>query len=62
MPSIYSANSLSCVCLNAHSVVSKRFDFVAFVSIWNFDIVAVTETFLHDSIHDCHISCSAMPC
>ena len=40
------------MCLNACSV-SKRFDFLAFISTYNFDIVAVTEKFLDDSILDC---------
>ena len=48
-------HSLSCVCLNARSIVSKRFDFLAYICAHRFDVVAVTETFLDDSVHDSHI-------
>ena len=49
-------SSLSCICLNARSVVSKRFDFLAYICANQFDIVAVTETFLDTSVHDSHVS------
>ena len=48
-------SDISCVCLNARSVVPKRFDLSAYVLTGDFDVVAVTETFLDDSIHDSHI-------
>ena len=53
---ISALRGISCVCLNARSVVSKRFDLSVYVSIANYDIVAITETFLDDSIHDSHIA------
>jgi len=46
---------LSCVCFNA-SVMSKRFDFLAYICAHRFDVVAVTETFLDDSVHDFHVT------
>ena len=49
-------HSLSCVCLNGRSIVSKRFDFLAYICAHRFDVVAVTETFLDDSVHDSHIT------
>ena len=52
---ISALNGISCVCLNARSVVSKRFDLSVYVSIAYYDIVAITETFLDDSIHDSHM-------
>ena len=48
-------SGISSVCLNARSVVSKRFDLSAFVLACDFDVVAITETFLDNSIHDSHI-------
>lgn len=50
------SSSLSCICLNARSIVSKRFDFLAYICANQFDIVAVTETFLDESVHDSHVS------
>ena len=47
---------LSCVCLNARSVMSKRFDFLAYICARGFDFIAVTETFLDDSVHDSHVA------
>ena len=56
MDSATSAQSgISCVCFNARSVVSKRFVLSAYVLAGDFDVVAITETFLDDSIHDSHI-------
>ena len=48
-------SGISCVCFNACSVVSKRFVLSAYVLAGDFDEVAITETFLDDSIHDSHI-------
>jgi len=44
---------LSYVCLNARSVVAKRFEFLVYICA---DAVAVTETFLDESLHDSHIT------
>ena len=49
-------SGISCVCFNARSVVSKRFILSAYVLAAGFDVVAITETFLDDSIHDSHIA------
>ena len=49
-------SGISCVCFNVHSVVSKRFALSAYVLAGDFDVVAITETFLDDSIHDSHIA------
>jgi len=40
-----SSQSLSCICLNARSIVTKRLDFLAYVYALQPDVVAVTETF-----------------
>ena len=47
---------LSCACLNARSVLPKRFDIFAFVCAHHIDILAITETFLDDSVSDGEIS------
>ena len=49
------SGGLSCLCLNIRSVVSKRNEFLAYVLAHDPDLVAVTETFLDDSVHDSHI-------
>ena len=36
--------------------MSKRFDFLAYICACGFDIIAVTETFLDDSVHDSHVA------
>ena len=41
---------LRCVCLNARSLFPKRYDRFGYLSSVNADIVAVTETFLDDTI------------
>ena len=46
------AAQLSCACLNARSVLPKRFDIFAFICAFHIDILAVTETFLDDTISD----------
>ena len=46
------AAQLSCACLNARSVLPKRFDIFAFICTFHIDILAVTETFLDDTISD----------
>ena len=48
-------SDISCIYLNARSIVPKRFDLSAYVLTGDFDVVAVTEIFLDDSIHDSHI-------
>ena len=44
------------VCLNACSIVPKRFDLFGYVSAHKYDVVAITETFLDASVHDSHIA------
>lgn len=46
------SNQLCCVCLNARSVLPKRFDIFAFICTFHIDILAVTETFLDGTIGD----------
>jgi len=46
------AAQLSCACLNARSVLPKRFDIFAFICAFHIDILAVTETFLDGTISD----------
>ena len=46
---------MTCLCMNVRSVVSKRCQFVAHIIAHNPDLVAVTETFLDNTIHDSHI-------
>ena len=48
----HSENCLSCVCLNARSVLPKRFDLLAYICSHRVDIMAITETFLDSSIAD----------
>ena len=38
-------SDVSCICLNAHSVVPKRFDLSAYLFNGDFDVVTITETF-----------------
>ena len=38
-------------------LVSKRFDLSVYVLAGDFDVVAITETFLDNSIHDSHVVC-----
>ena len=38
-------NQLSCACLNARSIVPKRFDLYAFICTFHIDILCITETF-----------------
>ena len=45
----------SCVCLNARSILPKRFDLFAYICCHQIDILAVTETFLDSSISDAEI-------
>ena len=47
---------INCVCLNARSVVPKRFELSAYILANKFDVVAITETFLDNSVHDIHIT------
>jgi len=51
-----SCASLSCVCFNARSIVSKRFEFLPYICAHHFFVIAVTETLLDDSVHDSHIT------
>ena len=44
------SRSLSCICLNAHSIVNKQLDLLAMISRDYPDIVVITETFLDASI------------
>jgi len=46
------AGSICCAVMNVHSIVEKRFDLCAYLAAYQIDILAVTETFLDDSIHD----------
>ena len=41
---------LSCIYLNARSILPKRFDLLAYICCHKVDILAVTETFLDSSI------------
>ena len=41
---------LQCICLNARSLLPKRYDLLGYLSSLSVDIVAVTETFLDDSV------------
>ena len=45
----------TCVCLNARSILPKRFDLFAYICCHQIDILAVTETFLDSSISDAEI-------
>ena len=45
----------SCVCLNARSVLPKRFDLFAYICCHQIDILAVTKTFLDPSITDAEV-------
>ena len=38
-------DNLSCICLNARSILPKRFDLLAYLCCHKVDILAVTETF-----------------
>ena len=40
------------MCLNARSVLPKQFDLFAFICTFRIDILAVTETFLDNTIFD----------
>ena len=44
------SNNLRCICFNARSLFPKRYDLLGYLSSVNVDIVAVTETFLDDTI------------
>ena len=46
---------LSCLCLNARSILPKRHDLFALIFSFNVDIVAVIETFLDSSILDAEV-------
>ena len=41
---------LKCLCLNARSILPKRLDLAAYLVSFQYDIIAVTESFLDDSI------------
>ena len=41
---------LHCICLDVRSLFPKRFALLAFLSVVNADVVAITETFLDDTI------------
>ena len=43
-------NHLWCICLNARSLFPKRFSLLAFLSVVDADVIAITETFLDDTI------------
>lgn len=49
---IPSQSGLSCVCFNARSIIAKHLDFLAYAYAHQFDVIAVTETFLDQSIPD----------
>jgi len=42
--------------MNVCSIVEKRFDLCAYLATYQIDVLAVTETFLDDSIHDSSIA------
>jgi len=42
--------------MNVHGIVEKRFDMCAYLIVYQIDILAITETFLDDSIHDSSIA------
>ena len=48
---VFNSPALKCVCINVHSICSKKLDLFAYVSAHPYDI-AVTETFLDPSISD----------
>ena len=45
-----SSDYLNCVCMNARSIVSKKLDLLAYITAHAYDIIAVTETFLDNTI------------
>ena len=55
LTSVTKENGYHCCVLNACSVVSKRFELFAYLIAHQFDIVAITETFLDSTIHDSRI-------
>jgi len=44
------ANCLKCLCLNARSILPKRLDLAAYLASLQYDIIAITESFLDDYI------------
>jgi len=44
------ADCLKCLCLNARSIFPKRLDLAAYLASLQYDIIAITESFLDDSI------------
>ena len=41
---------MKCLCLNARSIFPKRLDLAAYLASLQYDIIAITESFLDDSI------------
>ena len=54
-PGVSSDSGLSCVCFNARSILLKRFDLLAFLCAYHFDVVSITETFLDSTVPDAQI-------
>ena len=48
-------NSVTCLCLNSRSVVSKRSDLFAYLCCYHVDVLAITGTFLDGLILDTEI-------
>ena len=48
-------HGLSCLCLNARSILPKRHDLFALICSISVDILAITETFLDSSISDTEV-------
>ena len=44
------SSSLNCICFNARSLFPKHFTLLAYLSAVDADVVAITETFLDESI------------
>ena len=50
------SGAIKCAVINARSVVGKKFDLYAYLAAHQLDIIAITETFLDDTVHDSHIA------
>jgi len=42
------SGELKCICFNARSVTGKADELRAWISTWNYDVVAITETWLRE--------------
>ena len=54
--SIPLAGDIHCAVMNVRSIVEKRFDLCAYLVTYQIDILAITETFLDNSVHDSSIA------